>query len=413
MMGPGIRLSIGPNDAGGGGLVRCPKTTNKYVCPRFLREEGPEGEWHMKLLEYKAKELMREYGIPVPDGSVVSSSDEITEVKRPIMVKAQVLIGGRGKAGGIKPADDLDTARSTAAAILGMDIRGYTTKEVLLEERIEVAREIYLGVTIDRSRKTLLFMASPDGGMDIESVPEERMLMLHVDPLIGYQSYIGRRIASFVGLEEEEASQMAGICGRLCDLVVKEDAELAEINPLAVTKSGQVVAGDAKITIDPDALFRHERLSQLKEDLTPLEEKAKSLDIAFVQLDGNIGVIANGAGLTMATLDSLNTFDGKAGVFLDLGGTDDPEKVKEAMLLMEEADPKVILVNIFGGITKCDTVAAGLLEAMEAQSIEVPIVARIKGVNEEKAREMLANAGMIPASGLSEAAELAAKESLR
>ncbi|HUV61725.1 MAG TPA: ADP-forming succinate--CoA ligase subunit beta [Thermoplasmata archaeon] len=367
----------------------------------------------MKLLEYKAKELMRRYGIPVPEGSVVSSPDEITDIPGPVMVKAQVLIGGRGKAGGIKPADNVEEARKWASSILGMDIRGYTTKEVLLEERIDVDREIYLGLTVDRGRRAVLFMASSDGGMDIESVPEDKMIMIPVDPLIGYQQYIGRRIASFVGLGGNQAKQMTALCGHLYELVVGEDAELAEINPLVVTKGGDVIAGDAKVTIDSDSLFRHGEYSGLKEDLTPLEQKAKELDIAFVQLDGNIGVIANGAGLTMATLDSLNMFEGKAGVFLDLGGTDDPEKVKEAMLLMVEAQPKVILVNIFGGITKCDTVARGLLEAMEERRISAPIVARIKGVNEEDAREMLRNAGMIPASGLSEAAELAAKESLR
>ncbi|HIH01105.1 TPA: ADP-forming succinate--CoA ligase subunit beta [Thermoplasmata archaeon] len=367
----------------------------------------------MKLFEYKAKELMRRYGIPVPEGFVVSSPDQITEVPGPVMVKAQVLIGGRGKAGGIKSAENADEAREVASSILGMDIRGYTTKEVLIEKRISIEKEIYLGVTVDRSRKSVLIMASASGGVEIESVPEDKILMAPVDPLIGYQTYIGRRVAAFVGLTGPQAKQLEAICRGLCDLVTKEDAELAEINPLVVTSDGEVVAGDGKVTIDSDALFRHEEYAGLKEDLTPLEEKARELDIAFVQLDGNIGVIANGAGLTMATLDSLNTYGGKAGVFLDLGGTDDPEKVKEAMLLMEEANPAVVLVNIFGGITKCDTVAEGLLEAMEEKGIEAPIVARIKGVNEEKARDMLRDAGMIPASGLSEAAELAAKESLR
>lgn len=371
------------------------------------RDEG------MKLYEYKAKELMKRHGIPVPEGFVVSSPDQITALPGPVMVKAQVLIGGRGKAGGIRPADDVSQARAVSSDILKMDIRGYPVKEVLLEQRLAVAKEIYLGATVDRSRGCVLLMASSEGGVEIESVPEDRILMAPVDPLIGYQPYIGRRIASFVGLEGAQASQVAAICAKLHELMVGEDAELAEINPLVVTKDGDVVAGDGKVTIDSDSLFRHEDLAALKEDLTPLEEKARDLDIAFVQLDGNIGVIANGAGLTMATLDSLNTFGGKAGVFLDLGGTDDPEKVKQAMLLMTEAAPKVILVNIFGGITKCDTVASGLLEAMEEKDIGSPIVARIKGVNEEHARDMLRNAGMIPASGLSEAAQLAAQESMR
>jgi succinyl-CoA synthetase beta subunit len=367
----------------------------------------------MKLFEYMAKAVLRKHGIPVPDGFVVSSADQIRKIPGPVMVKAQVLIGGRGKAGGIKPAETVDEARRVAASILGMKIRGFTTKEVLVEQRLDVARELYLGITIDRSNRSLLIMASPDGGIDIESVPEDRMLMLPLDPLMGYQPFVGRRVAAFLGQPPEQSSQIASICHRLHELAIYEDAELAEINPLVITKDGKVVAGDAKVTIDSDALFRHKEYESLHEDLTPLEQKAKELDIAFVQLEGNIGVIANGAGLTMATLDSINTFGGKAGVFLDLGGTDDPEKVKKAVLLMAEANPKVILLNIFGGITKCDTVAKGVIEANREKKITVPFVARIKGVNEEIARDMLRDEGMILASGLSEAAELASKESLR
>ncbi len=367
----------------------------------------------MKLFEYYAKGILARHGIPVPEGFVVSSPDQIRSVRGPVMVKAQVLMGGRGKAGGIRPADSVEDARKAASAILDLNISGYIAKEVLVERRLDVAKELYLGMTIDRSRKCLLMMASASGGMDIESVPEGEILMLPIDPLIGYQDYIGRKVVGFLGVAKERAAHVEDICRRLCELVLREDAELAEINPLVITKDGRVVAGDAKITIDSDALFRHREYDSLKEDLTPLEEKAKRLDIAFVQLDGNIGVIANGAGLTMATLDSLNTYGGKAGVFLDLGGTDDPEKVKNAMLLMHEANPKVILLNIFGGITKCDTVAKGVLEAIEGQRAKIPIVARIKGVNEEIARTMLKDAGLIPASGLSEAAELASKESAR
>ena len=386
----------------------CPWKTAKYAHARFTAEGDV-----MKLYEYKAKELLKKHGIPVPDGFVVSSPDQIKELPGPVMVKAQVLIGGRGKAGGIKPAGTVEDARKAASAILGLNIRGYVTKQVLLERRLEVAKELYLGITIDRSKRGLLLMASASGGMDIESVPEDKMLMLSIDPLIGYQGFVGRRVSGFLKLGKDQGAQVADIVRRLYTLMVSEDAELVEINPLVITKDGEVVAGDAKVTIDSDALFRHKEYGGLEEDLTPLEAKAQELDIAFVQLDGNIGVIANGAGLTMATLDSLNMFGGKAGVFLDLGGTDDPEKVKSAMLLMEEADPKVILLNIFGGITKCDTVAKGVLEAIEMRPTSAPIVARIKGVNEELGRDMLKEAGMIPASGLSEAAEKASKESLR
>jgi len=367
----------------------------------------------MKLFEYVAKGVLARHGIPVPEGFVVTSADQIRRIPGPIMVKAQVLVGGRGKAGGIKPANNLDEARKAASQILGMNINGYVTKEVLLEQRLEAAKELYLGITIDRSHRSLLVMASPDGGMDIEGVPADRILMLPIDPLIGYQPYHGRKVGAFMGLEKDQAVQVERICQRLYELIMREDVELAEINPLVVTKDGKVVAGDAKVTIDSDALFRHPEYEKFEEDLTPLEAKAKSMDIAFVQLDGNIGVIANGAGLTMATLDSINMYGGKAGIFLDLGGTDDPEKVKKAMQLMLEANPKVVLLNIFGGITKCDTVAKGVLEAMEGKTAKVPIVARIKGVNEEEGREMLKSAGMIPASGLSEAAEKASQESLR
>jgi succinyl-CoA synthetase beta subunit len=367
----------------------------------------------MKLYEYVAKGILAKHGIPVPEGFVATSADQIRRITGPVMIKAQVLIGGRGKAGGIKPAETVEEAKKAAGAILGMNIRGYVTKEVLIERRLDVSKELYLGITIDRSHRSILLMASPDGGMDIESVPENRILMLPIDPLIGFQPFHSRKVAEFMGLPKEQAAQLSHICERMVDVVQKEDAELAEINPLVITKDGKVIAGDAKVTIDSDALFRHPEYNMLEEDLTPLEAKAKQEDIAFVQLDGNIGVIANGAGLTMATLDSINMYGGKAGVFLDLGGTDDPEKVKKAMLLMLEANPKVVLINIFGGITKCDTVAKGVLEAMEGKSVKVPIVARIKGVNEEEGREMLRNAGMIPASGLSEAAEKASQESLR
>ena len=381
-----------------------------YLTTRLGARKGGR---QMKLFEYRAKAILMKHGIAVPEGFVVTSPDQIRRIGGPSMVKAQVLIGGRGKAGGIKPAGNVDEARKAVASIIGMNIRGCVAKEALIERMLDVAKELYLGVTIDRSRRCLLLMASPDGGMDIESVSEDRILMLPIDPLIGFQPFMSRKVVSFMGLPEEQSTELARTCERLVQLAIHEDAELVEINPLVVTKDGRLVAGDAKITIDSDALFRHPEFDKFEEELTSLEAKAKQLDIAFVQLDGNIGVIANGAGLTMATLDSINMFGGKAGVFLDLGGTDDPEKVKSAMVLMKEANQKVVLLNIFGGITKCDTVAKGVLEAIETEKITTPIVARIKGVNEDVARDMLKDAGMIPASGLSEAAELASKESLR
>jgi len=361
----------------------------------------------MKLMEAKSRELLARHGLPVPAGRVVSSADEITGVPGPVVIKAQVPVGGRGKAGGVKFADNLIEARARAAEILGMDIKGYKVQSVLVAEKIDIARELYLGMTVDREAGMAILMASASGGMDIESVPEDKIFKVHINPLIGLQLYQLKDMLLALGLDKAVGQEVSAFTKKLYAAFVAEDAELLEINPLAVTPSGRVVAGDAKAVIDDDSLFRHPEHNEVEQDITPLEQEAREKGISFVQLDGDIGVIANGAGLTMATLDALGLMGGRGGTFLDLGGTDDPEKVKQAFRILKKAKPRVILMNIFGGITRCDTVALGVQEVVKAEGAGAPVVARIKGWYEERAREILKDAGLITATTMEEAARMA------
>src|SRR5881296_1295014 len=364
--------------------------------------------FRMKFYEYKAHEIFRKYGIPVPRGVLVSSASDLRDPPLPCAVKAQVLVGGRGKAGGIRFARTLDEAREAARSILGMTIGPYTVRQVYAQEMLDIAKELYLSITIDRSARAPLLIASATGGMEIESVPEKSLFRIHLPPLVGLQPYVLRALAKKLGLPKEGASRVSDIVRKAFALFEGEDAELVEINPLAVLKDGRVMAGDAKLVIDDNAEYRHPEYADLPQDRTPLEEEAHDKGITFIQLDGDIGVIANGAGLTMATLDVLNLKGGRGGTFLDLGGTDDPEKVKQAFEILLKAKPSVILLNIFGGITKADTVAVGVKEALEEMHVNVPVVARIKGVNEDRAREILRGIGH-PADTMEEAAELAVK----
>ncbi len=360
----------------------------------------------MKFYEYKAHEIFRKYGIPVPRGVLAAAPEDLADPPLPCAVKAQVLIGGRGKAGGIKFAKTADEARQAAREILGMQIGPYTVKQVYAEEMLEIAQELYLSITIDRSARAPLLIASATGGMDIESVPAAKIVRIHVPPLVGMQPYVSRYLTKALALPKETAKQVGDIAAKMFALFEGEDAELVEINPLAVLKDGRVVAGDAKLIVDDNAEYRHTEYAELPQDRTPLEQEAHAKGITFIQLDGDIGVIANGAGLTMATLDVLNLKGGKGGTFLDLGGTDDPEKVKEAFEILLKAKPSVILLNIFGGITKADTVAQGVREALAAMHVSVPVVARIKGVNEDRAKAILQGIGH-PADTMEDAAALA------
>jgi len=359
----------------------------------------------MKLFEYRGKELFEKHDISVPKGKLVKNEKDFSGLNFPFILKAQVPIGGRGKAGGIKSGENLKDAKEIFSQIMGMNIKGYIVRKVLAEEKVDIKKELYLSITLDRSKRMPLIMISGEGGMDIESVPDEKIFKEWVNPLIGIQPFNIRSLVSKLRLENEEGKGVAKVISKIYKLFREYDCELVEINPLIISKDGEVMALDSKVNINDDALYRHPDIEPELVELTPLEKDAKNKGIAFIQLDGNIGVIANGAGLTMATLDALTHFKGDGGVFLDLGGTDDPEKVKQAFELMKKAKPKVIFLNLFGGITKCDTVAKGVKAVITKEGIDCPVITRIKGCNEDIAKDILKDAGLITAATLQDAAQ--------
>lgn len=367
----------------------------------------------MNLFEYQGRELYERHGIPCAKGFVVSSMEELEQkvgqAHFPVVVKAQVLVGGRGKAGGVKFADDPQQLREVVRSILGLDIKGHVTRKVMVAQKLDFAREFYLSFLIDRASRRHLMIFSPDGGVEIESVPEERIFKATIDPLVGFQPFHARSVLLPSGLDADTQKQVAALMQKLYGMFVQMDAELCEVNPLAVLRDGKVVAGDAKVVLNDSALFRHKEFQQRDENLTVLEQEARERGVALVQLDGDIGVMANGAGLTMATLDALTHFGGKAGVFLDLSGTDNPEKVAEAVRLMKKARPAVMFLNLFGGITKCDTVAKGLVAVLQKEGVDFPIITRIKGTNAREANEILHAFGLETANTLREAAQKASE----
>ena len=368
----------------------------------------------VKLAEWQGKAVFRKYGVPLPQGEVAHSSDEAEALVRegkvslPCVIKAQVLAGGRGKGGAVRFANSPEEVRAAATAILGLDFKGETVRELLLEEKLPIGRELYVAMTLDRSRRLPLLMVSARGGVEIESVADEEIDRQTVDPFPGLTGYEKRRAAKALGLAGPPVRSLEELLDSLWRVFQQEDAELVEINPLAVVGDG-LVALDAKVIIEDDAAFRHPEYAEVRDDRTELEEIAREKEIAFVQLDGNIGVIANGAGLTMATLDVLKELGGAPGVFLDLGGTDDPKKVTEAFLLMARAKPAAVFLNIFGGITRCDTVAKGLVEAMRQvpAADRFPLVARIRGNNEAEGIAILRAAGVTAVPDLRESAKAA------
>ena len=368
----------------------------------------------VKLAEWRGKEIFRRYGIPVPNGRVIRSAGEADELVRsgtialPLVVKAQVLAGGRGKGGAVKFAATREELRSAVTGMIGMQFKDETVKELLLEPKVAVGRELYLSMALDRSSREPVLIASGQGGVEIESLADDQLVRVAVHPFAGLAGYEKRRVGATFTLDPPAAKELGGILDSLWKAFQQEDAELVEINPLAVV-DGHLVALDAKVIIEDDAGFRHPEYAEIQDDRTPLEEIAREKEIAFVQLDGDIGVIANGAGLTMATLDVLSQFGGRPGVFLDLGGTDDPNKVTEAFLLMAKARPSVVFLNIFGGVTRCDTVAKGLVAAMKQvpDSDRFPLVARIRGNNEELGRQILQSAGITALSDLKASAQSA------
>src|ERR687897_2615015 len=356
----------------------------------------------MDLLEYQGKQLFAKHGVPVPDGRPATTVQEAVEAAEqlgyPVVIKAQVQIGGRGKAGGIKLANDRGEAEKHATAILGMDIRGFTVHELYVEEASEIEEEYYAAIVFDRSAKKPMAMLSKMGGMDVEEVAEtdpEAMRMLHVDPLLGLQDFHGRRLAFESGIAEDVIRPVGAMLAKLYDVFVREDATLVEVNPLLITKSRDVVALDAKVTVDDNALYRHPDVAELR-DLSaedPPEPMAKERGLTYVKLDGDVGILGNGAGLVMSTLDVVAQAGGKPANFLDAGGGGDAEGVVAALeVITSDPDVRGILFNIFGGITRCDEVARGILAALERMTIELPIVVRLDGTNAEEGRAMLAEA---------------------
>jgi succinyl-CoA synthetase beta subunit len=371
------------------------------------------------LLEYQGKQLFSEHGIPVPEGKRVLTPQEARtaaeEVGFPVVVKAQVQIGGRGKAGGIKLAEDADEAEAHAAAILGMDIRGLTVHELWIERASEIAAEYYAAVVFDRGAKKPLVMLSSMGGMDVEQIADEHpeaIARLHVDPLVGFLPFHGRRLAYESGIDADVIRPVGSMLAKLYDAFVKLDAMLVEVNPLIVTADREVVALDAKVSVDDNALGRQPAVAEMRNPSAedPQEQMAHERGVTYVKLDGDIGILGNGAGLVMSTLDVVAQAGGRPANFLDVGGGAKAEEIVQALeVLLSDHKVKAVLFNIFGGITRGDEVARGILQALDQIDVQVPIVVRLDGTNDEEGRAILAAADapqLHPAKTMLEAADM-------
>ena len=358
----------------------------------------------MDLYEYQGKELFRRFGIPTSDGRLASTPEEARaaaeELGGQVVVKAQVLTGGRGKAGGVKLADGPDDAEQKAKEILGLDINGHIVRRLWIESASEIAKEYYLSVTFDRGEKKPLFMLTREGGVEIEQVADEtpeKLARLHIDPLEGYQPYQARRLIYGAGIDEpNEQKQVLDIVGKLYECFVETDALLCEINPLIVTPEGDVRALDSKFTVDDNALYKHPEIEEMRdpESIPPEERAAREKGVTYVKLDGEVGILGNGAGLVMSTLDVITLAGGRPANFCDLGGGGDAQGVVDALEVIS-GDPQVrsIFFNIFGGITRTDEVARGILQALGQMEITHPIVVRLDGTNAEEGRQILADSG--------------------
>ena len=371
----------------------------------------------MKLHEYQSKRIFAQYGVPIPRGDVATTPEQARQIAarlgKRVVVKSQVLVAGRGKAGGIRLAGDPDEAEQVAAQILGMDIKGLRVKKVLIDEAADIETEIYLGIVIDRAQRRPVMLASAEGGVEIEEVARatpERIVKIAIDPFLGLQSYQGRELAFGTGIAKERTRDFVRIAQGLYNAFVECDASLAEINPLVITGEGKLLAVDGKMLVDDNALFRHFDLAEQRDadEETPEEQEARRYGLSYVKLDGEIGCMVNGAGLAMATMDIIKLYGGEPANFLDIGGGAQAEKVTAALrIILSDPNVKAVLFNIFGGITRCDEVARGILEALNQVPTDVPMVTRLVGTNEEEGRQILAEAEMITASTLAEAAQKA------
>lgn len=371
----------------------------------------------MKLHEYQSKQIFSKYGVPIPKGRVAATASEVraiaAELGGRVVVKSQVLVGGRGKAGGIRLAKDPHEAEEVATQILAMEIKGLPVRKVLIDEAASIEKEIYLGITNDRAARKPVMMASSEGGVEIEEVARktpEKIIKVHIDPLLGLRDYQARDIAAGIDLPREHWKTFIQIAHGLWEAYRDCDATLAEINPLVITGDNRLLALDGKMLLDDNALFRHPDLAELRDlDVeAPAEIEARKYGLSFIKLEGNIGCMVNGAGLAMTTMDIIKLFGGEPANFLDIGGGASADKVAAALrIILSDPNVKAVLFNVFGGITRCDEVARGILTAMEEVKPNVPMVVRLVGTNAEEGRQLLANANMITAETLADAAKKA------
>lgn len=371
----------------------------------------------MKLHEYQSKQIFARYGIPIPKGRVAATAEEAKtiaeELGSRVVIKSQVLVGGRGKAGGIRLAKSPEEARELATQILSMEIKGLPVRKVLVDEAAGISKEIYLGITNDRAARKPVMMASAAGGVDIEEVARttpEKIIKVHIDPLLGLRDYQARDLAVGIDLPKEHWRTFGQIANGLWQAYLENDATLAEINPLVITADNRLVALDGKMVIDDNALFRHVNLAEMRDldEEAPSETEARKYGLSYIKLDGNIGCMVNGAGLAMTSMDIIKLFGGEPANFLDIGGGASAEKVAAALrIILSDPNVKAVLFNVFGGITRGDEVARGILAALDEVKTNVPMVIRLVGTNAEEGRQILANAKMITAETLAEAAQKA------
>ena len=371
----------------------------------------------MKLHEYQSKLIFARYGIPIPKGRVAATGDEAKNIAEEfggrVVIKSQVLVGGRGKAGGIRLAKSPAEAGSLATQILAMEIKGLPVRKVLVDEAANISKEIYLGITNDRAARKPVMMTSAEGGVEIEEVARltpDKIIRTHIDPLLGLRDYQARDLASRIDLPKEHWRAFMQIAHGLWQAYRECDATLAEVNPLVITAENRLVALDGKMVLDDNALFRHPELAEMRDlDVeAPSEIEARKFGLSYIKLDGNIGCMVNGAGLAMTSMDIIKLFGGSPANFLDIGGGAGAEKVAAALrIILSDSNVKAVLFNVFGGITRCDEVARGILTALAEVRPKVPMVVRLVGTNAEEGRQILADANMITAETLAEAAQKA------
>jgi succinyl-CoA synthetase beta subunit len=379
----------------------------------------------MKIHEYQGKALLRQFNIPVPQGIAAMSVDEAVKAAQSLsskvwVVKAQIHAGGRGKGGGVKVAKSIEEVKARASEILGMQLithqtgpEGQKVRRLYIEEGADIQKEYYLSLVTDRATQKVAFIASSEGGMDIEEVAHshpEKIIKLFIDPATGMTEAQGKELAAGIGMPSDSVAQFVDVCQKLYQCYMETDASLVEINPLNRDSKGNIMALDAKFNFDPNALFRHPDIVAMRDldEEDPAEVEASKFDLAYISLDGNIGCLVNGAGLAMATMDTIKLFGAEPANFLDVGGGATPEKVTEAFkIMLKNPKVKAILVNIFGGIMKCDTIATGIITACKATNLNVPLVVRMKGTNEELGKQMLKDSGLpiISADTMADAAQ--------